>query len=113
MSSLRNRVMLIGRLGADPETKTIANGSQNSRFSIATSEVYKNEQGEKVEDTQWHNITVWDKKSEVAQKYLKKGSEVAIEGKLVNKNYTDKDGQKKYTTDIEVSELLLIGDKKD
>jgi single-strand DNA-binding protein len=113
MSSLRNRVILIGRVGAQPETKTLENGSQYSRFSIATSESYKNDEGEKIEDTQWHNIIVWDKKAEIAQKYLKKGSEVAIEGKLVNNNYTDKEGNKKYTTDIVVSELLLIGDKKD
>jgi single-strand DNA-binding protein len=113
MSSLRNRVILIGRVGAQPETKTLESGSQYTRFSIATSESYKNDEGEKVEDTQWHNIIVWDKKAEIAQKYLKKGSEVAIEGKLVNNHYTDKEGNKKYTTDIVVSELLLIGDKKD
>lgn len=111
MNNLRNRVYLIGRLGAQPETKTLANGNAMARFSIATSESYKNDKGEKVEDTQWHNLVAWGKTAEIAGKYLEKGKEVAIEGKLVSRAYTDKDGVKRTSIDIVVSELLMLGGK--
>ncbi len=111
MNNLRNRVYLIGRLGAQPETKTLANGSAMARFSIATSESYKNDKGEKVEETQWHNLVAWGKTAEIAGKFLEKGKEVAIEGKLVSRVYTDKDGVKRTSIDIVVSELLMLGGK--
>lgn len=111
MNSLRNRVVLIGHLGASPETKTFDNGKSLSRFSIATTESYKNDKGEKVSETQWHNLVVWGKLAETAGKYLEKGKEVAIEGKLVTRNYTDKEGIKRYITEIVVNDFLLIGPK--
>jgi single-strand DNA-binding protein len=110
MSSLRNSVQLIGRLGKDPEVKTFSN-SKRASFSIATTDVYKNQKGEKVEDTQWHNIVIWGKLSEIAEKYLKKGQEVAIEGKLIHRNYETDKGEKKYFTEINVNDLVLLGGK--
>ena len=82
-----------------------------ARFSMATNETYRNAKGEKVTETQWHTVVAWGKVAELAEKYLAKGSEVAIEGKLINRNYTDKDGVKKYITEVQLNELLLLGDK--
>lgn len=112
MYALRNKVQLIGNLGNTPEVKTIESGKKMARFSIATNEVYKNAKGEKVVETQWHNLVAWGKVAEIAEKFLEKGREVAIEGKLVNRNYTDKEGIKRYITEILVNELLLLGEKK-
>ncbi len=112
MYSLKNKVNLIGNLGSDPEIKDLDGGKKLAKFSIATNETYTNNQGEKVTDTQWHNLVAWGKTAEIAGKLLLKGSEVAIEGKLVHNSYTDKDGNKKYATEIIVNELLLIGDRK-
>ena len=109
MKSLRNSVQLIGRLGKDPEVKTFGTKKKKVSFSIATSDSYKNQKGEKVEDTQWHNIVMWDKLASIAEKYLKKGQEVAIEGKLVHRSYEDKNGDKRYYTEVIVNELLLLG----
>ncbi len=111
MNALRNRVQLIGNLGAAPEVKTITNGRKMARFSMATNEFYQNAKGEKIEETQWHLIVAWGKAAEIAEKLLDKGSEVAIDGKLVNRTYTDKDGTKKYITEIELNEFLLLGNK--
>ncbi len=111
MNSLRNRVVLIGHLGGSPETKELNGGKAMTRFSLATTESYKNEKGEKVSETQWHNLVAWGKVAEIAGKYLEKGKEVAIEGKLVTRNYNDKDGVKRYVTEIVVNDLLLIGSK--
>ncbi len=111
MSSLRNSVQLIGRLGKDPEVKTFTN-SKKASFSIATNDVYKNAKGEKVEDTQWHNIVIWGKLADVAEKFLKKGQEVAVEGKLVHRNYETDKGEKKYMTEINVNDLVLLSEKK-
>lgn len=111
MNALRNKVQLIGNLGADPEIKNFDGGKKLVRLSIATNETYKNAKGEKVNDTQWHNVIAWGKNAEVIGKYLKKGSEVAVEGKLVNRNYTGKDGVKRYSTEIQVNEFLLLGKK--
>jgi single-strand DNA-binding protein len=111
MNALRNRVQLIGNLGAAPEVKTITNGRKMARFSMATNEFYQNAKGEKIEETQWHLIVAWGKAAEIAEKLLDKGSEVAIDGKLVNRTYTDKDGIKKYITEIELNEFLLLGNK--
>jgi single-strand DNA-binding protein len=114
MNSLRNRVQLIGHLGMDPEVKTYGDGKKMVRFSIATTETYKNNEGKKVTETQWHNIVIWGGgTADVAEKYLTKGREVAIEGKLVHRNYEDKDGNKRYVTEIVVNELLLLGKNED
>ncbi len=111
MKSLRNSVQLIGRLGKDPEVKTFGTKKKKAWFSIATSDSYKNQKGEKVEDTQWHNIVMWDKLASIAEKYLKKGQEVAIEGKLVHRAY-EVEGEKKYITEINVNDMVMLGGKQ-
>ena len=111
MKTLKNSVQLIGHLGKDPEVKTFGD-KMKAAFSIATSETYKNAKGEKVEDTQWHNLVIWGKLAEMAGKYLKKGSEVAIEGKLVHRVYETDKGEKRYITEINVNEFEMLGAKK-
>jgi single-strand DNA-binding protein len=111
MYALKNKVQLIGNLGNAPEVKNTENGKKLARFSVATKETYRSRTGEKVSETTWHNLVAWGKTAEIAEKYLAKGSEVAIEGKLINRNYTDKDGIKRYVTEIQVSELLMMGGK--
>jgi single-strand DNA-binding protein len=111
MYALRNKVQLIGNLGNAPEVRNTESGKKLAKFSIATNEIYRNAQGEKVTETQWHNLIAWGKTAEIVEKYLAKGSEVVIEGKLINRNYTDKEGNKKYVTEVEVSELLMLGSK--
>ena len=111
MNNLRNRVQLIGNLGMDPEIKEI-NGKSMAKFSLATSETYKNNEGNKITDTQWHNLVVWGNQVNIAQKYLKKGQEVAIEGKLVHRSFDGKDGNKKYISEIVVNEILLLRNGK-
>ena len=112
MYALKNKVQLIGNLGNNPEIRTLDGGKKMARFSVATNETYRSAKGEKVTETQWHNLIAWGKVAEIAEQFLSKGSEVAIEGKLVNRNYTDKDGIKRYVTEIQVNEVLLLGDKK-
>lgn len=111
MNALKNKVQLIGNLGNAPEVRNTESGKKLVRFSIATNESYRNAKGEKVTETQWHNLIAWGKVADIAEKYLTKGCEVAIEGKLMNNNYTDKEGVKKYATEIHVHELLLLGSK--
>ncbi|MBK7148014.1 MAG: single-stranded DNA-binding protein [Bacteroidetes bacterium] len=111
MSNLKNSVRLIGNLGNAPEVKTVTDSKKLAKFSMATNETYKNEKGEKVTETYWHNIVVWGKLAGIAEKYLQKGSEVAIEGKLTNHSYTDKDGNKRFVTEIIASEILMMGSK--
>jgi single-strand DNA-binding protein len=111
MYSLRNKVQLIGNLGKTPDTKKTESGKKLVKFSVATNEIYTNQKGEKVKETQWHNLVAWGKVADIAEKYLNKGSEVAIEGKLVSRDYTDKEGNKKYVTEVQVNELLLLGSK--
>ena len=111
-SMMKNRVQLIGHLGQNPEIKNFDNGNKMAKMSIATNETYKNNQGEYVQETQWHNIIAWGKVAEVAEKILKKGSEVIAEGKLIHRNYTDKDGAKKYITEVQLNNILLL-DKKE
>jgi len=111
MYALKNKVQLIGNLGSNPEIKTLDGGKKLAKFSLATSEIYRNAQGEKVKETQWHNLVAWGKVAEIVEKYLLKGSEIAIEGKLTNRTYNDKDGIKKYFTEIQVNELLMLGEK--
>jgi single-strand DNA-binding protein len=111
MYALKNKVQLIGNLGNNPEIKTLDGGKKLARFSVATNETYRNAKGEKVVETQWHNLVAWGKVAEIAEKLLSKGSEVAIEGKLINRSYNDKEGNKKYITEIQVNEVLLFGEK--
>src|SRR6187551_3464398 len=111
MYALKNKVQLIGNLGNAPEIKTFENGKKVANFRMATSETYRNAKGEKIEETQWHNLVAWGKIAEIVEKYLSKGKEVAIEGKLINRSYDDKQGNKKYVTEIQVNELLLLGAK--
>ena len=111
MYALKNKVQLIGNLGNAPEVKTTESGKKLARFSVATNESYRNAQGEKVTETTWHNLVAWGKVADIAEKYLSKGSEVAIEGKLINRSYTDKDGNKKYISEVQVNELLMLGSK--
>lgn len=112
MKTLRNSVHLIGNLGKDPEIRSFENGRKLASFSIATTDTYKNQKGEKVKDTQWHNLVIWGKLAEIAEKYLKKGSEVAIEGKLVHRNYENSSGEKKYVTEVNVSDFVMLGGRR-
>ncbi|MCR9265406.1 MAG: single-stranded DNA-binding protein [Flavobacteriaceae bacterium] len=109
MNSLRNKVQLIGNLGNDPEIITMENGNKLAKFAVATNESYKNGDGEKVTDTQWHNIVAWGKMAEIAENYLVKGKEVIIEGKLMSRTYETKEGEKRYITEIKCNELLMLG----
>jgi single-strand DNA-binding protein len=112
MSALRNKVQLIGHVGKQPDVRTTEKGKKWARFSMATSEVYRSATGEKITETQWHNLVAWGKTAELAEKYMQKGSEIAIEGKLVNRNYTDKEGNKKYVTEVLVSAVMMFGGKQ-
>lgn len=111
MSTLQNKVQLIGNLGADPDVRTIDSGKKMARLSIATNENYRNAKGETVKETQWHNAIAWGKNAELAEKYLAKGSQIAIEGKLINRNYVDKEGTKKYVTEVQVNDILFLRGK--
>lgn len=111
-SMMKNRVQFIGHLGQDPEIKTLENANKLAKMSIATNETYKNAQGEYITETQWHPLVAWGKTAEIAEKYLHKGSELMVEGKLVHRNYTDKEGVKKYVSEVEVHSILLL-DKKE
>ncbi len=108
MNALKNSVQLIGNLGNDPEIVNLDGGAKLAKFSIATSDSYKNAKGEKVEDTQWHNIVAWGKTAEIVENYLSKGKQVAVEGKLVHRSYETKEGEKRYITEIKCNELLLL-----
>lgn len=111
MNNLRNKVSLIGNLGADPEVKVFESGKKKVKLALATKDSYKNTNGEKVEETQWHNLIVLGKTAEIAEKYLQKGSQLAVEGKLTYRSYEDKNGEKKYITEILVNDLVLLGKK--
>lgn len=109
MNALRNRVQLIGNLGQDPEVTVLEKGGKLARFSLATNETYRNGEGEKVTDTQWHQVVAWGKTAEIAENYLNKGKEVAVEGKLIHRHYDTAEGQRKYVTEVRCTELLLLG----
>jgi single-strand DNA-binding protein len=113
MNSLTNRVSLIGNLGKDPETKTTENGKKFTHFTLATNDGYKNNEGEKVNETTWHNIVAWNGLADIAGKYLKKGREVAVEGRIVYRTYEDKKGITKYITEIVLTDLLLLRSGKE
>jgi len=108
MRNLRNRVQLIGNLGMDPEVKNLESGKIMAKISLATSETYVNSAGEKIKDTQWHNVIAWGKQAELAEKYLGKGQQVCIEGKLNNRSYEDKNGEKRYITEVLVNDILFL-----
>lgn len=112
MSNLRNSVQLIGRLGKDPEVRTFDSGKKQVSCTIATSDTYKNQKGEKVEETQWHNLVVWGPLADVFEKYVKKGNEVAVQGKLIHRSYETSGGEKRYITEINVNEMEMLGPKK-
>jgi single-strand DNA-binding protein len=113
MNSLKNRVTLIGNLGQDPETKTTETGKKFTHFTLATKDGYKNADGQKVSETTWHNIVAWNGLAEIAGKYLKKGKEVAVEGRIVYRTYDDKNGVTKYITEIVLNDLILLRSGKD
>lgn len=108
-----NKVILLGNLGKDPEVRHLENGRAVANFSLATSEVYKNKNGEKVTTTEWHNIVMWSPLAEIAEKYLKKGNQVYLDGKIQTRTYDDKDGNRKYMTEIVVQNLNMLGSKND
>lgn len=113
MNSLRNKVSLIGRLGAQPEYVTTEKGKTLARFSIAVNNGYKDKSGNWVDDTQWHNINAWGKTADLVKKLLSKGQEIVVEGKLVNSTYESKNGEKRYSTNIEMSEFLVLSPKSE
>ncbi|MDN3665224.1 single-stranded DNA-binding protein [Algibacter miyuki] len=109
MNALRNKVQLIGRLGQDPEIVNFTDGNKMAKFSLATDDSYKDKNGNKVERAYWHNIVVRGGLVSVVENYVTKGKEIAIEGKLTNRSYNDKDGTKRYVTEIVCNELLMLG----
>lgn len=110
---MKNRVQLIGNLGQAPEIKNLDKGVKVARMSIATNETHKNAQGEYETETQWHSVVAFGKLAEVAEKYLHKGSEVMLEGKLIHRNYEDKEGIKRYVTEVQLNNILLLDKKKE
>ena len=112
MNNLRNKVQLIGNVGQEPEVKTLTSGTVLAKLSIATSDTYKNKAGEKVKETYWHNLIAWGNTATFIQNYVQKGQEIAVEGKLTNRFYEDKEGKKHYITEVIVNELMLMGTKK-
>ena len=108
MNALRNKVQLIGNLGMNPEVKRLDGGSSVAKFTMATNESYTNKKGERVEDTQWHNIVAWGKTAELMGDLLAKGKEVMVEGKLTSRSWEDKEGNKRYITEVVVNDFLLL-----
>ena len=108
MNTLRNKVILVGNLGQTPEMKTLESGKKVVHFTLATKDDYKNSDGQKVKETTWHNIVAWNGVAEIASKFLKKGNEVLVEGRIVYRTYEDKTGATKNVTDIVLNDLLLL-----
>lgn len=109
MSKLRNKVQLIGNLGNDPEILDLDGGKKLAKFSIATNESYRNSAGEVVKDTQWHNVIAWGKTAEIIEKYVSKGKEIGVDGKLTSRSYETKEGEKRYITEVVCNEVLMLG----
>ena len=109
MNTMKNKVQLIGNVGNDPEIKTFDGGKKVVNFTLATNESYKNDKGEKVEQTEWHRISAWGNTAEIIEKFVTKGKEIAIEGKLTHRSYDDKNGEKRYITEVVASDVLLLG----
>ncbi|MGA9327445.1 MAG: single-stranded DNA-binding protein [Salegentibacter sp.] len=108
MKTLRNKVQLIGNVGEDPKSHKFENGNLVVRLSLATNEDYFKD-GEKIQQTQWHNLVIWGKQAEIAKNYVTKGKEIAVEGKLTSRTYENEAGEKQYITEILVHEILLLG----
>ena len=113
MAGSLNKVILIGNLGSDPEIREMPDGTKMAKFSIATTEKYTNKAGDKISNTEWHNIVLWRWTAEIAEKYLKKGDSVCIEGKLKNRSWEDENGVKKYATDIQGDNMTMLGSKRE
>jgi single-strand DNA-binding protein len=113
MNSLKNRVTLIGNLGQDPETKTTESGKKVTHFTLATDDGYKNSEGQKISETTWHNIVAWNGLADIAGRYLKKGRQVAVEGRIVYRSFEDKKGTTKYITEIVLNDLILLRSGKE
>ena len=109
MNAMKNKVQLIGHVGQEPEIKTFDGGKKVANITIATNDYYINDKGEKIEQTEWHRVTAWGKVADIIEKYVEKGKEVAIEGKLTHRSYDDKDGVKRYITEVVVNDILLLG----
>jgi single-strand DNA-binding protein len=109
MSTLKNRVQLIGNVGQGPTITNLESGKKVARLSLATNENYKNSNGEKQTDTNWHTIVAWGKTAEIIEKYVSKGKEIAIEGKLTSRSYETKEGEKRYVTEVIANEIVLLG----
>ena len=109
MNAMRNKVQLIGHVGQEPEIKTFDGGKKVANITIATNDFYTNDKGEKVEQTEWHRVTAWGKLAEIIEKYVDKGKEIAVEGKLTHRSYDDKDGSKRYITEVVANDILLLG----
>ena len=112
MNNLKNRVQLIGYVGVDPEVKKLESGKTVATFRIATNETYKDSNGNKVEDTQWHDVVAWGKQAEVIEQYLRKGKEIALDGKLMHRTYDAKDGSKRYVTEVKMNDFVFLGKKE-
>lgn len=108
-----NKVILVGNLGKDPEVRTLENGAKVANFTLATSESYKNREGQRVTQTEWHNIVLWRGLADIAERYLRKGNQVYIEGKIKSRSWDDKDGIKRYTTEILGDNLTMLGGRRD
>jgi single-strand DNA-binding protein len=111
MNTLRNKVQLIGNLGQDPEVRTFDNGKSVARFSLATTDSYRDAAGKKVTETQWHNLVAWGSLAKIVEKYLVKGNEIAVEGKLMHRQYDDKEGKKHYVTEVVLNDLVMLRGK--
>lgn len=109
MNAMKNRVQLIGNVGNDPEIKNFEGGKKLANLTIATNDHYKNEKGERVDQTEWHRVVAWGKTAEIIEKYVTKGMQVALEGKLSHRSYDDKNGEKRYISEVVVSEVVLMG----
>ena len=113
MSTIRNHVQLIGNVGQEPTITNLESGKKVARFSLATNEYYKDSKGEKQTDTNWHTVVTWGKTAEIVEKYVEKGKEVGITGKLKTRTYTTDDGNQRYVTEVVADEILLLGSKSD
>ena len=111
MNTLRNRVQLIGNLGNDPEVITLESGKKLAKFSLATNENYKDTDGNKQSRVDWHSLIAWGKTAEIIEKYITKGKEIAVEGKLTTRSYETKEGENRYVTEVVVNEILMLGNK--
>lgn len=111
MNSIRNQVQLIGNVGQAPQVTNLEDGKKLARFNVATNEHYRNAQGEKLTDTQWHQLVCWGKVAEIVESYVDKGKEIAVNGKLIHRQYNTAEGERRYVTEIEVKEILLLGSK--